>query len=90
MLKRVIVIQTKGFRQVLINPVITGGYGGKSKQKEGCLSFPRLLVQKIRNKQITVEGFNEYWKPVTRKLKGDAARCVQHEIDHLNGITIND
>lgn len=88
-LKRIIVVQNKGFRQVLINPVITKGHG-KLKQKEGCLSFPRLLVNKIRHKQITVEGFNEYWKPVKMRLKGMDARIVQHEVDHLNGVTIND
>lgn len=89
-LKRIIVIHADGFKQVIINPVIIKTYGGKSTQKEGCLSSPGLQVVKVRFKQIIVEGFDENWKPIKRKLKGLAARCVQHEIDHLNGVTIND
>ena len=86
--QRAIVVHAGPFRQEFINPVITRCYGGASTSREGCLSFPGLSVPVVRSKQIVVEGFDVNWKPIKRKLKGLAARCVQHEVDHLNGVTI--
>jgi len=88
--KRIIVIHANGFRQEFINPIITKRYGGKTTSREGCLSFPGLQVSVIRDKKIIVEGFDKNWKPVKFKLKGLASCCVQHEIDHLDGVTISD
>lgn len=88
--KRIIVVHANGFRQEFINPVITKRYGGKTTSREGCLSFPGLNVSVVRDKQIIVEGFDHKWKPIKFKLKGLASCCVQHEIDHLDGITIKD
>lgn len=87
-LKRVIVIHANGFKQELINPVITKRYGGKVMNKEGCLSYPLLQVKVSRYKQVIIEGFDRDWRPIKRKLKGLAAYCAQHEVDHLDGITI--
>jgi peptide deformylase len=88
--KRVIMIYTQGFQQIFINPVITKKYGGKVTSKEGCLSFPGKTAIVVRSKQIIVEGFTPEWKPIKRKLKGLASYCVQHEVDHLDGITCFD
>jgi peptide deformylase len=88
-LLRVVVVNVGGFKQEFINPVITERKGGQTTSKEGCLSFPNLTsVPVSRYRRITVEGFDRDWKPVKRKLKNLASFCVQHEIDHLNGITI--
>lgn len=88
--KRIIVIATKGMQQVLINPRITRRRLGGTRSTEGCLSFPNLGTVGIsRTKQIIVEGYDENWEPVKFKLRGLESYCVQHEIDHLNGITIN-
>ena len=87
-LQRVIVVHADSFKQAIINPIITKFYGGQTTSKEGCLSFPRLTVPMVRSRKIIVEGFDENWKPIKCKLKGLAAYCVQHEVDHLNGITI--
>lgn len=89
-LDRVIVINVNGMRQEFINPVITKLKGGQTNSKEGCLSFPFMQVTKVRYRQVTVEGFDKDWQPIKRKLKGLAAYCIQHEVDHLNGITIGD
>lgn len=86
--KRVIVINSNGFRQAFINPRITKHYGGKITVNEGCLSFPGVFVSIVRFKQAIIEGFDEDWQPITRKLKGPAAICAQHEVDHLDGITL--
>ena len=86
--KRIIVIHALGLKQEFINPAITKRYGGKMTSREGCLSFPGETAVLTRDKQIIVEGFDRNWKPIRRKLKGLQACCVQHEVDHLNGITI--
>jgi len=89
-LQRVIVVKVGSFKQVIINPVITRRYGGKSTEREECLSHPGVISLVIRDKQIVVEGFDENWKPVKFKLKKLASRCVQHEVDHLDGVSIVD
>lgn len=89
-LRRVIVVHAKGFKQAFINPVIVRRYGGRKAEREGCLSFPGATVTKVREVQIIVEGFDQDWNPIRRKLKGLAARCVQHEVDHLDGKNITD
>ena len=86
--KRVIIINTPGIHQIIINPVITRRRLGKTTSIEGCLSYPGLTKKMKRDKQIIVEGFNSIWEPVKFKLRGLESYCVQHEIDHLNGITI--
>lgn len=87
-LKRVIVVHADNFKQCIINPEIIKEYGGRHTGKEGCLSFPGQQATRARSKQIIVKGFDENWKPIKRKLRGLTARCILHEIDHLNGITI--
>lgn len=88
--ERLIVMDVKGIRQAVINPVITKRFGGKKKSHEGCLSYPNQRVKKTRYKQVLLEGYNEDWEPVRLKLRGLPAICAQHEVDHLNGITIGE
>ena len=92
--KRLIVFLRGQVPYTIINPVITKRKLGKMRSIEGCLSFPETLgeqgkqVKVSRDKQITVEGFNQYWKPIRLKLRGLDSCVIQHEIDHLDGITI--
>lgn len=86
---RIFVMDANGFKQAWINPVITKFYGGKGTSREGCLSYPGLIVPMVRSNQIIIQGFTPAWKPIKRKLKGVAAYCAQHEMDHLNGLTID-
>jgi peptide deformylase len=92
LLERIIVVQHGGFKQAIINPVIVKAFGSKMSLRggEGCLSVPNFRKRAIRDGKIHVEGFNADWNPVHFKLSGDTAIIVQHEIDHLNGITIGD
>jgi peptide deformylase len=78
---------------VLINPKIVE----KSKEKfvfpEGCLSFPDSKVKTIRHESIVVEADNHKGRlsfSANSKDINDAFECVcvQHEIDHLDGITM--
>jgi peptide deformylase len=92
--KRVCVVNVKE-PLVLINPKIVE----KSKEQfifpEGCLSFPDSKVRTIRYKDIVVEADNHDSKlsfSANSKEINDAFECVcvQHEIDHLDGITMFD
>ncbi len=70
---------------VLINPVIIGK-DGQIISREGCLSFPNVLIDVIRHKKIIVKYQDLLGKE--RKLLAEdnlLCRCIQHEIDHLDG-----
>lgn len=54
--------------------------------KEGCLSFPGLALDIERPSLISIEYENEIGITMKAEIKGVAARCFQHELDHLNGI----
>ena len=86
--QRIICIRVGGFKQTIVNPVIVKQYGGLHTAYEGCLSFGTRTKLMSRYKQVIVEGFAVDWEPVRFKLKGLCARVVQHEVDHLNGVTI--
>ncbi len=87
-LSRIIVVNVNGFSTEIINPVITKWSGKTKLSKEGCLSYPGKLVNIKRDNIITVEGYDREWKPIKKKCRALTAFCIQHEIDHLNGITI--
>lgn len=74
----------------LINPKIIRAGKDSIIYKEGCLSFPSIQVDKKRNKIVTVQFENEDGEIIERVFKGIESVCVQHEIDHLNGITFID
>lgn len=86
--KRIILVKIGSVVQAIINPVITRRRLGKGISTEGCLSFPGMIKKVKRDKQIIVEGYSQKWEPVKMKLRGLDSCVVQHEIDHLNGITI--
>ena len=89
--KRVVISIINGIKQVIINPIITKLDMGFVVSNEGCLSFPRTIKNNIkvkRYKRAFVIGFDEEWNPVKFKLRGIESMCIQHEVDHLNGITI--
>lgn len=73
----------------LINPTVTlMKNSGFDSKHEGCLTFPDRFVRVRRAKKILVEGFDRKGKPIKTTFDGFKARIVQHEVDHLNGITI--
>lgn len=74
---------------IMINPVIVY-HEGESYQEEGCLSFPGLFAKVKRYNKVTVRAINEKGLPIEIKGEGLLARALQHEIDHLNGITFID
>lgn len=88
--KRVIVIAPEGMRPLpLINPVIVE-QSGEMIGQEGCLSIPGLYGDVTRSAAVVVEAYDRKGKPVTYEMEGMAARVVQHEIDHLDGVLFID
>ena len=57
---------------------------------EGCLSFPEQYSEVIRPAQIEVKYLDEHGNPQQLKAEGLLATCIQHEIDHTNGINFVD
>jgi peptide deformylase len=98
-MKRIIVIQvphTKAGRMLggctkhhIINPVLTWHSKGMVLGPEGCLSFPGEQVIVPRYDRIKVQGFDIRWNPITIGGKGLVARVLQHEMDHLDGRTLD-
>jgi peptide deformylase len=89
--KRIIVLNTPSFKHAMINPVIVKKSKQMTTQNEGCLSFPKdFIIPVTRHKQVTVEWINEQGKKVNQKFRNLDSRVIQHEIDHLNGITLEE
>ena len=93
--KRVCVINVKEEPLILINPEIIERSKETFVFPEGCLSFPNKHVRTIRNTSIKVKADNhneELTFSADSKDYKDAfeCACVQHEIDHLDGITMFD
>lgn len=89
-LDRVIVIAPHGMKPTaLINPEITRMEGEQIGQ-EGCLSIPGLYGDVKRAAVVEVEAYDLKGKCYTFEMEGMAARVVQHEIDHLDGILFID
>jgi peptide deformylase len=70
---------------VLVNPRVTARSEGSKVSREGCLSLPDLTANVRRPRRATVRFGDE-----EVDLKGFEARCVLHEIDHLDGILFLD
>lgn len=75
---------------ILFNPTITHSEGSYLDE-EGCLSFPGIQVKVKRFQKITLEAINEdNEKIVLENCEGLLARCIQHELDHLDGVLFVD
>lgn len=80
----------EGEPRVLINPVITKRSGKKELKNEGCLSFPGLHTRVKRSPSVICEAQNLDGEMVEYHAEGLAARAVQHELDHLDGMLFVD
>ncbi|MBU6140880.1 MAG: peptide deformylase [Proteobacteria bacterium] len=73
-----------------INPEIVASSKEFSSYNEGCLSFPGARSEVKRPDVVTVKYLDFNGQEKTEKMEGLLATCIQHEIDHLNGITFVD
>ena len=85
---RIIVLKEKPF--LMINPDIISVSKEKTKETEACLSFPNLFLNVERYNTIVVTYQNIRGEYITEEYEGFIARVIQHEIDHINGITFRD
>ncbi|MBP9838714.1 MAG: peptide deformylase [Proteobacteria bacterium] len=73
----------------IINPEIVSR-DGKIVHEEGCLSIPSIREKVTRSAELTVKALNEEGKEIEIVAEGLLAVCLQHEIDHLNGVLFID
>ena len=93
--KRIIVMdlskdENKKEPRYFVNPVIKDKDISKSTYEEGCLSVPNQFAEIDRPKKCVVEYLDYYGKKKILKAEGLLATCIQHEMDHLEGILFID
>jgi peptide deformylase len=74
---------------VLVNPGVVRAEGAEVA-REGCLSIPHLTANVRRATVIAVEGASPAGEDVALETEGFEARCLLHEIDHLDGLLFLD
>lgn len=79
-----------GWKRVLINPEVEVLDGDSVTRSEGCLSLPGLSDNVKRVEHIRLRYLDENFEPHEEEISGFAARIVQHECDHLEGIVYMD
>ena len=88
--KRIFVMQVQGWQRCCSNPEITANARKLVDFDEGCLSFPgeHCIIARPEWVDVRYQDYLGYWH--SERFSGILARCFQHELDHLNGITMWD
>jgi peptide deformylase len=76
--------------RAIVNPVVVSRGDETETDEEGCLSLQGVRVPVERATSMTLEGKDEHGAEVRLELDAYAARVVQHELDHLDGVLIID
>lgn len=82
--------QLDGFKRVFINAYIVEEEGDQWEFEEGCLSIPTIREKVKRHGTITLEYMDENFELKEETFNGLAARIIQHEHDHTDGILFVD
>lgn len=82
--ERVTVMDVEGQKFAFINPEIIESEGS-ARSEEGCLSIPDIFGEVPRATRVIVRALNEKGEQVEAEGTELLARCMQHEIDHLDG-----
>jgi peptide deformylase len=80
----------KGFKHVFINPELVAEEGEAWDYEEGCLSIPSIRAPVSRASTIRLRYQDLDWKQHEQEFSGLAARVIQHEYDHLEGVLFTD
>lgn len=80
----------EGFKKVFINAEILEEDGEEWGYEEGCLSIPGIREDVYRPEFVTIRYFDADWNEYTETYEGMAARIIQHEYDHIDGILFTD
>jgi peptide deformylase len=75
---------------VLINPTIKQVSKEIGVAQEGCLSIPNVYLDVKRPEVVEISYKDEHGRPQTLKANDLLGRCIQHEMDHLNGVVFVD
>ena len=78
------------FKKVFVNPVIEEESGEVWAFQEGCLSIPKIRENVHRKSNILLSYYDENWAFHEERFSGYAARIIQHEYDHIEGILFTD
>ena len=86
--RRLFVMETQGWQRTCFNPEITGASQTQVDFDEGCLSFPgeRCIIKRPDWVDVRYQDWKGQWH--SERFSGILARCFQHELDHLDGITM--
>ncbi len=84
---RIFVVEMNGELKAMINPRIVWHSDSTSYATEGCLSMPNFLVKVKRPNAIRLRYTDENLNTITQEYSGITSRVIQHEMDHLDGIT---
>jgi len=79
-----------GLKKVFINPIIEEESGEEWGFNEGCLSIPKIREEVFRKEKITISYYDENWALKEEVYDGYAARIIQHEYDHIDGVLFTD
>lgn len=74
----------------MINPEVVWSSEQKSVFEEGCLSIPKQYADIVRPARVRVKYINYEGQEAELEAEGLLSHCVQHEIDHLNGVLFID
>ena len=87
---RVFTYDCDEFSGHLVNPTFDVVGDEEQVGPEGCLSIPGLSWECRRHLHVVARGWNEHGEPVTIEGSELLARCIQHEVDHLDGVLFVD
>lgn len=85
-----VLVSGYGFPMGFFNPVIVSTSEEEVVMDEGCLSFPQLVVKVKRPAKVRIRFAEWNGDVVTKQFEGMTARAIQHEMDHLDGLTFKD
>ena len=80
----------ENFKKVFINPIIEEESGEEWAFSEGCLSIPKIREEVYRKEKVVISYYNENWELKEEEYDGYAARIIQHEYDHIEGVLFTD
>lgn len=82
--------KVKDFKEVFINAEILEESGEPWVFPEGCLSIPNIREEVTRESKIRIRYWDRGWNQHEKEFDGYAARIIQHEYDHIEGILFTD
>jgi peptide deformylase len=87
---RVFVYRCDGFTGHLVNPTFDTVGDQMQDGEEGCLSIPGLTWDCRRHLNVVARGWDMHGEPIEIEGTDMLARCIQHEVDHLDGVLFVD